>query len=102
DVLGPDRLTRPGGEEEAVVDVDRDGTVDFTISEPNFRVVSLRTNAVLRWEFRPGSTLFVVWQQNRQERDETGVLDAGSAFIDTFRASGSHVFAVKIAYWFGL
>ncbi len=102
DVLEPDRLSRPGGDEDATVDVDRDGAADFTFSEPNFRVVSLRTNAVLRWEFRPGSTLFVVWQQNRRERDETGALDAGSALFDAVRASGSHVFAVKVAYWFGL
>ncbi len=102
DVLEPDRLTRPGGEEDVAVDVDRDGTTDFTFSEPDFRVVSLRTNAVLRWEFRPGSTLFVVWQQNRRERDETGTLDAGSALFDAVRASGSHVVAVKVAYWFGL
>src|SRR5438309_1140935 len=38
----------------------------FTFDNPDFRTRSLRSNAVLRWEYRPGSTLFVVWTQSRQ------------------------------------
>jgi hypothetical protein len=102
DPLADDRMVRPGGGEDIAVDVDRDGTVDFTFGEPDFRVVSLRSNAVLRWEFRPGSTLFVVWQQNRSRRDDTGDLDASGALWDAFGAPGVNVLAVKIAYWFGL
>ncbi|NIM50892.1 MAG: hypothetical protein GTN62_10630 [Gemmatimonadales bacterium] len=102
DPLAPDRMNRPGGDESVEVDVDRDGTVDFTFSEPDFRVVSLRTNAVLRWEFLPGSTLFVVWQQDRRDRVRNGSLDLTDALSDTFQTPGMHVLAVKVAYWFGL
>jgi hypothetical protein len=102
DRLETDRLTRPGGEGPVEVDLDQDGSVDFNFDEPDFRVVSLRTNAVLRWEFRPGSTLFLVWQQNRRGRRDTGDLDAASALWDAFEEPGTNVFAVKIAYWFGL
>jgi hypothetical protein len=101
DALESDRLTRPGGDASVEVDVDRDGAVDFEFEEPDFRVVSLRTNAVLRWEFRPGSTLFLVWQQNREGSRATGDLDAGSALWDAFEEPGTNIFAVKVAYWFG-
>ncbi|MCU0626409.1 MAG: carbohydrate binding family 9 domain-containing protein, partial [Gemmatimonadaceae bacterium] len=51
-----------------VVTLDADGAgggTPFTIDEPDFRIRSLRGNAVVRWEFRPGSALFLVWQQQR-------------------------------------
>ena len=102
DVLGPDRLRRPSVADSAGVDVNRDGVIDFSIEEPNRRVISLRTNAVLRWEFRPGSTLFLVWQQNRNDDYYDGDLHLGSDFAHTFTATGTNVLAVKVAYWFGL
>ena len=42
-----------------------DGTNAFSIDEPDYTVASLRSTAVLRWEFRPGSTLYIAWQQDR-------------------------------------
>jgi hypothetical protein len=104
DPLGPDRMNRPGGDEDVQVDVDvdGDGNVDFEFSDPDFRVVSFRTNVVLRWEFRPGSTLFVVWQQNRGQDFAGGPLRLTTALVDVFDTPGTHVFAVKLAYWFGL
>lgn len=102
DSLGADRLTRPGGDSPATVDANRDGNVDFTFEEPDFRLTSLRTNSVLRWEFLPGSTVFVVWQQSREDRTPVGTVDFGRGFLDTFTATGANIFAVKVAYWVGL
>ena len=102
DPLGPDRLTRPGGDSAVAVDVNRDGVSDFSFDEPNFQVVALRTNAVLRWDFLPGSTLFVVWQQSRENDAPHATLDLGRGLLDTFTAAGQNVFAVKVAYWLGL
>jgi hypothetical protein len=101
ELLGTDRLSRPGGDERATVDVDRDGDTDFSFSEPDFRVVSLRTNAVLRWEFRPGSTFFLVWQQDREDEIPEGSLRLSDALGDIVDADGEHVFLVKVAYWLG-
>jgi hypothetical protein len=97
DPLEEDRLYRPGDGGDIEVDVDRDGTVDFSFEDPNFRVVSFRTNAVVRWEFRPGSTLFLVWQQNRYDRVDDGSLD----YVDAFTAPGTHLLMIKLAYWLG-
>ena len=102
DPLETDRLTRPGGGSDVTVDLDRDGASDFDFPDPDFRVVALRTNSVLRWEFLPGSTLFLVWQQNREDRASIGTVDFGRGFLDTFTAQGTNVFALKVAYWVGL
>lgn len=107
DPLESDRMVRPGGGEDISVDVDRDGTRDFTIPEPDFRVAALRTNAVLRWEFLPGSTLYLVWQQNREERASKerapdGLLNFARDLADSFTAKGRQVVAMKVAYWIGL
>jgi hypothetical protein len=101
DPLEEDRINRPGDGQDIEVDVDRDGVVDFTFGDPDFRIVSLRTSAVLRWEFRPGSTLFVVWQQDRRGKESTGDLRPSGAIWDTFEAPGVNVFALKVAYWLG-
>jgi hypothetical protein len=41
------------------------GAAAVTFTNPDFRVRSLRSNLVMRWEYLPGSTLFVVWNQSR-------------------------------------
>ena len=73
----------------------------------DFHRRSLRGNAVLRWEFQPGSTLFVVWSQNRNgKRDRPAAEDldnrAVSSILDTFSDAGSNIFLVKLNYWLGI
>jgi Domain of unknown function (DUF5916)/Carbohydrate family 9 binding domain-like len=75
---------RLGGEEARVSD---------------FNVRSFRSNAVLRWEWRPGSTLFVVWQQDRSgERDRIALVGPGS-LVDALRTRGDNFLVVKASYW---
>ena len=73
----------------------------------DFHRRSLRSNAVLRWEFQPGSTLFLVWSQSREAAlDSVREADLefrplnrlGSSFTD----EGENIFLVKCRYWFGL
>jgi hypothetical protein len=101
DQLGPDRLTRstPGG--PVRVDANRDGVQDFTFTDPEATTLTLRSNLVLRWEFRPGSTLYLVWNQSRAREQLDGHLDAGHDLGNTFTVPGSHVLAIKVAYWLG-
>lgn len=49
-----------------------DGGRRFDFRNPDFNVRALRLNAVYRWEVRPGSTLYVVWTQQREDEDDTG------------------------------
>lgn len=72
---------------------------EFTFTRSDFGVRSFRSSAVLRWEFRPGSTLFLVWQQNRAADEDPGVHVGPRALGRTLRASGENFLAIKIAYW---
>jgi len=76
-----------------------DGSSTFTLRNRDFNVISFRSNLVLRWEWRPGSTLYVVWQQDRSGFEPRGDLIRPSRLFDTFSATGNNFFALKISYW---
>ena len=65
----------------------------------DFNARSFRSNVVLRWEWRPGSTLFVVWQQNRADVDPTGGRASLSDMFHSVAAPGDHVLAMKTTFW---
>jgi hypothetical protein len=92
--------------------VDPDGAgpaPSFKVTDRDFDLTSLRGNAVLRWEWREGSTLYVVWQQDRSERlsglqaglrgRDVGSLDLGSSVGDLFAVRPSNVLLFKVSYW---
>jgi hypothetical protein len=89
-------------DDERYVDFDGDGTIDFDFSDRAFNVRSLRLNAVLRWEYRPGSTLYLVWQQNRRDRVDSGSFDLGNDFSALRSIEPDNIFIVKVNYWLGL
>jgi hypothetical protein len=62
-------------------------------------VVSLRANAVMRWEYRPGSALFFVWQQNRGSVLDDGRFSLGNDVRDVFEQRSGNVFLIKATYW---
>jgi hypothetical protein len=74
------------------------GGQSFEIDNQDFNVRSLRSNVVLRWEWRPGSTLFLVWQQD-QEADRPFARVRPGDLWDALSTSGDTFFAVKISYW---
>jgi len=65
----------------------------------DFNAKSFRSNIVLRWEWKPGSTLFVVWQQNRAETDPVGTRASIGDMFNSIAAPGDHVLAVKTTFW---
>ena len=66
---------------------------------PDFNFKSLRGNAVLRWEYLPGSTLFVVWTQSRSDFEDVGDFQFGQSMSKMFRAPAENIFMVKATYW---
>jgi hypothetical protein len=66
---------------------------------PDFNYRSFRTTNVLRWEYKPGSTLFVVWQQGREGSIDRGTFDFNRDFGAVFDAPARNVFLIKWAYW---
>jgi hypothetical protein len=69
------------------------------LPNPDFTFASLRGNAVLRWEYLPGSTLYFVWTTNRADQTASGDFDFGGSLKQLSSSPGEHVFAVKISYW---
>lgn len=66
---------------------------------PDFRNRSLHSNAVLRWEYKPGSTLFIVWSQFRDDESEVGAFRPGHNLRRSFIDEGTNIFLVKLNYW---
>ncbi len=76
-----------------------DGAQSFVLPNADFNVTSFRSNAVLRWEWRRGSTLFLVWQLDRGGGTPTGERVRVGDLFDGLRAEGNSFFAVKLTYW---
>ncbi|MEZ4588239.1 MAG: DUF5916 domain-containing protein [Gemmatimonadales bacterium] len=91
-----------GADGEVTIDVDRDGATDLTLENPDFTVLSLRSNVVLRWEYLLGSTLFLVWQHGRSDYLADGRFRFGERVGDIFRSPSSNVLLVKLNYWLSL
>ncbi|MFO7894829.1 MAG: DUF5916 domain-containing protein [Longimicrobiales bacterium] len=85
-------------------DVDPDGpgaAQPFSFGNPDFTTSALRGTAVLRWEYRPGSTLFFVWTQRRAGYGADGTFDLADTPSAVFDPRPMNVFQVKATYWFG-
>jgi len=101
-VFSPDQVMDDG--DVRSVNSDGDGTADFSFEKADFNFRELRTNLVFRWEYRPGSTFFLIWSHGRtseaQAPDGRYVLAEDlSALADE---TGEHVVLAKLNYWLGL
>jgi hypothetical protein len=80
----------------------------YTVGNPDFNFKQFRSNAVLRWEYRPGSTLFVVWSQGREHFAPDGSFRAGRDFgrlfgrEDGIEVPSTNVLMIKLNYWLNL
>jgi hypothetical protein len=102
-VFGSDvgTITSAGG----AYTVDPDGAgpaAQFAFEDPDFNFRSLRGNAVLRWEFRPGSTLYFAWTQTRSDVEQIGTMNLRHDLDALIDAKADNVFLVKLSYWIGL
>ena len=87
--------------EEYLIDFNEDGSVDYSFGKPDFNVQEFLSNLVLRWEYNPGSIIYLVWSQNRSAYTNTGNLhfenDIGSLFSET----PNNIFLLKFSYRIG-
>ncbi|HEV8358552.1 MAG TPA: DUF5916 domain-containing protein [Gemmatimonadales bacterium] len=76
------------------------GDTAVTNRPAEFNVKQFNSNLVVRWEYRPGSALFFVWQQGRQDREpQYGNRSLGRDFDRLFSAHPDNTFLVKASYW---
>lgn len=103
-VYGEDRGTLAYDDAERRYQVDPDGggpAAPFSFANPDFTTTALRGTAVLRWEYRPGSTLYFVWSQQRSGFGPEGSFDLLDAPTTIFNEPPMNVFQIKATYWFG-
>jgi hypothetical protein len=95
-------LSYDATERSYTVDPDGPGEASsFSFDDPDFNFKSLRLNAIFRWEFRPGSTLYAVWTEQRQDESNPGQFRAGRDWSRLFASPSDDVFLVKMTYWIG-
>jgi hypothetical protein len=99
-----DRITY--GEVGTILQVNPDGSREvrigstaFSLRNRDFNTLSFRSNVVLRWEWRPGSTLYAVWQQDRSESEPVGSRVGVGDVFRSLSAVGRNVFVVKTSFW---
>jgi len=89
----------------AAYSIDADGSgpsAAYTIGNLDFNYLSLRGSAVLRWEYLPGSALFLVWTQNRQDVEPNGEFNLRHSMNSLFDVKPDNIFMLKITYWLGM
>jgi hypothetical protein len=86
--------------ETNVADPDGEGPAQpIEIGNPDFNVKSLRGNAVLRWEYLPGSVIYFVWTQTREEAEEIGDFKFEESMTKMVAAEPDNIFMIKVTYW---
>jgi len=75
---------------------------EFIFSDPDFNFRQFRLNLVIRWEYLPGSTLFLVWTNGINDRTDFGSLSIGDDLKGLFSSPSNNAFLLKISYWFNL
>ncbi len=80
------------------VDEDLDGSIDYTIDDPNFNFFEFRSNLVFRWEYIPGSTVYVVWSQGRTGDNSYGQFNFRDDINSLYSIVPHNIFLVKFSY----
>lgn len=92
---GPGQIAYDPAADAYTVDPGRGNAGPFTFENPDFNFKSLRLNVVLRWEWRPGSALYAVWTQARENSLFPSRSDLGRDLDNLFASPSTNVFEVK-------
>jgi len=87
---------------EYLVDETGDGVPDYSFGNPDFNVRDFNSNLVVRWQYSPGSSIYVVWSQARFDFSPDGRFALGNDLDSLFSVHPQNVFLVKINRWFNL
>lgn len=85
-----------------LIDEDRDSTTDFEMRNPDFKALQFRSNFVLRWEYNPGSTFYLVWSQNRSSSGIDEIFRFRRDLRNLFDTYPHDIFMVKWSHWFSI
>ncbi len=96
-------VTYNSSDDEYTIDPDKSGPAEpFTFSNPDFNYKSIRGTLVFRWEVLPGSILYLVWSQDRDNTDNPGNFNIKRDFTDLWKTTTNNIFLAKFSYWLNL
>jgi hypothetical protein len=102
-LYGPDEITFDPEENAYLVQEGEGGPGSrYSFDNPNFSFRQFRSNLVVRWEYTPGSALYVVWSQGRTSDSDFYDDSLGNNFDALWRSAARSVFLVKLQHWFSL
>ncbi len=89
--------------ETHLADPDGNGPAESVdLGDNDFKFVSLRGNAVLRWEYLPGSVVYFVWTQTRSESYNDPEFQFGKVFTNLTDLHPDNIFLIKMTYWLNM
>jgi hypothetical protein len=98
-LYGPDEIAYQA-EENAYRVTEADGGSSYSFANPDFSFRQFRSNLVARWEWKPGSSVYVVWSQGRTSHAASWNESFGDNWSELWGAEADNVFLVKLSYWF--
>jgi len=95
-----DRSQKFYNEENEVweIDYDNDGTVNYEISNLDFNYKQFNSNLVIRWEFKTGSALYLVWSQGASDYIENSTMNYSKDMRNLFKTNIENVVLLKFSY----
>ncbi len=84
------------------VDEDLNSVIDYSFDNPNTNYFDFNSNLVVRWEYMPGSALYLVWTQSRNNYNSLGEFNLWDDTQSLFKSFPQNVFLIKLSYRFGL
>jgi hypothetical protein len=80
---------------------DQSGNELYTFAKPDFNIKEFLSNMVVRWEYLPGSTIYLVWSQTRSQSTSMGNFDFNNNMTDLFDTKPYNVFLLKMSFRIG-
>jgi hypothetical protein len=98
-IFDQQQLVGPDINNNFLIDENRDGKTDYQFENPNFNFNEFLSNLVLRWEYLPGSTLYVVWSQHRKYESTVGDFDFSRNLDNLYsHEKPNNMFLIKLSY----
>jgi hypothetical protein len=82
------------------LDENGDGTPDYNIANPDFNFQQFSSNLVAKWEYRPGSFIYLVWSSDRTGTTSSSGTSYGQSLNQLMKIFPNNIFLVKLSYWF--
>jgi hypothetical protein len=84
------------------LDENNDHVPDYSIENPDFNFHQFRSNFVAKWEYRPGSFIYLVWSSERTGNADSADATLGNSFRQLWHVFPGNIFLIKFNYWFSL